>query len=117
MAETQAMQDALLAEFTSLAAYGTVFSSDPGRSGSTTPEVATSRVALVWSAPVSVGAAREVTAVAIVPIPAGATVNYSGVCAGSTVLASDLLDSASTDTFTAGPVASTYTATFVRSEP
>lgn len=117
MAESQVMQDALLAAFTALATHATVFSADPGRTGAVTGEVATARVALVWSAPVSVGAARQVTATAIIPIGALAAVNYSGVCSGGVVGVANLLDSAITTTFTAGPVASSYTATIVRSEP
>jgi hypothetical protein len=117
MAETQAMQDALLTAFTALATHATVFDADPGRTGAVTGEVATARVALVWSAPVSVGAARQVTATAIIPISASSTVNYTGVCASGAVGAADLLDSASTTTFSAGPAPSSYTATIVRSEP
>lgn len=114
MAESQTMQDALLATFCASATHGTVFSADPGRTGTVVGEVALSRVALTWGAPVSVGAARTRTATALINVGAGSTVNWAGVCSAST--GNTLLDSSVTTTFTlASPFS--YTVTFVRSEP
>lgn len=117
MAETTAMQDALLAQFAAAATHATVFSADPGRTGAATGEVASSRVAITWSAPVSVGAAREITATAVVPIPAGVTVTFGGVCSSSVVGAATVMDSAAVSIFSS-IAPSTYTlSTITRSEP
>jgi hypothetical protein len=117
MAETTAMQDALLAQFAAAATHATVFSTDPGRTGTAVGEVATARVAIAWSAPVSVGAAREIYATAIVNIPTAVTVNYAGVCSSSVVGAATVMDSVAVSTFTS-IAPSTYTLTTItRSEP
>lgn len=73
--------------------FATLFTADPGSSGTVVGEVtggspAFARKALVWGA----ASGGVVTATATFDVPAGTTITFAGVCTGGTLGVSDLRD-------------------------
>lgn len=89
---TNAEKESLAIKYGTDAAYGALFTADPGTSGSVTGEVtggspAYARKALSWTAGSSDGV---VTVSAVFDVPTGTTVTHIGVCSSST--GANLLD-------------------------
>lgn len=90
---TTAEKNSLATKYGVDAAFGALFTADPGSTGTVVGEVtggapAYARKALAWGAP----AAGVVTASATFDVPAGATITFAGVCSAST--GATLLDKA-----------------------
>lgn len=90
---TTAERNALATDYGTDAAFGALFTADPGTSGSVTGEVtggspAYARKALSWGAPSN----GVITATATFDVPAGTTITHAGVCSAST--GANLLDKA-----------------------
>lgn len=75
------------------AAFGAIFTADPGSTGTVVGEVtggapAYARKALAWGAPT----AGVITATAVFDVPSGTTVAFAGVCTSLTAGTADLRD-------------------------
>lgn len=89
-----AQRNAMATAYGVAAPNGTLFTADPGTSGSATGEVAGgspafARKALNWSAP----SASAVTGTATFDVPSGTTVTYFGVTVSTTLTTADVRDS------------------------
>ena len=107
-----AEKNSLATKYGADALFGTVFTADPGATGTATGEVtggapAFARKSLVWGAPT----AGVVTATAVFDIPASTTVTFVGVCSTGVAAAATVLDKL-TVTSQLFSVQGTYTVTF-----
>jgi hypothetical protein len=112
-----AQRNAMATAYGVAAPFGTIFTADPGTSGSVTGEVtggspAYARKAMSWGAP----SASAVVGTPVFDVPASTTVTFFGVTVSSTLATADLRDKvavtsqnfASQGTYT---VTATYTQT------
>jgi hypothetical protein len=112
-----AQRNAMATAYGVAAPYGTLFTADPGTTGSVTGEVtggapAFARKAMSWGA----AAASAITGTPVFDVPSGTTVTYFGVAVSATLTTADLRDKvavtsqafASQGTYT---VTATYTQT------
>lgn len=93
-----AQRNALASQYATSAPYGTVFSSDPGTSGSATGELtggspAFARKAIGGNWATSTASASAVTGSATFDIASGSTAAYAGVAVTSTLTTADVRDS------------------------
>lgn len=111
---TTAEKNSLATKYGTDAGFGTLFTADPGTSGSVTGEVtggspAFARKALSWGAPAN----GVITASATFDVPAGTTVTFAGVCSASS--GANLLDRVAVTSQAFG-TQGTYTVTFTFTE-
>lgn len=90
-----AQRNAMATAYGAAAPYGTIFTADPGTSGTVTGEVTGgtptyARKAMSWGA----AASSAVTGAPTFDVPSGTTVTYFGVCVSSTLTTADLRDKA-----------------------
>lgn len=88
-----ATRNSMASQYGTLAPYGTLFTADPGTSGTVTGEVtggspAFARKAMGWSAP----SASAISGAPVFDVPSGTTVTFFGVCASVTLGTADLKD-------------------------
>lgn len=112
-----AQRNALATRYGVEAPYGTLFTADPGTTGSVTGEVtggspAFARKAMNWGA----ASASAITGAPVFDVPASTTVTYFGVCVGVTLATADLRDrtTVTSQTF-ASQGTYTVTATYTQS--
>jgi hypothetical protein len=107
-----AQRNAMATAYGVAAPYGTLFTADPGTSGTVTGEVtggspAFARKAISWGA----ASSSAITGSPVFDIPAGTTVTYAGVAVSSTLTTADLRDKVAV-TSQAFASQGTYTVTF-----
>lgn len=112
-----AQRNALATAYGTAAPYGTLFTADPGTSGTVTGELtggspAFARKAMSWGA----ASASAITGAPVFDVAAGTTVTYFGVCVSSTLTTADLRDKvAVTSQAFASQGTYTVTATYTQS--
>lgn len=90
---TLAQRNALATAYGAAAPFGTLFTADPGTTGTVTGEVtggapAYARKSMAWGA----AAASAITGAPTFDVPAGATVTFFGVTAAGVLATADLRD-------------------------
>jgi hypothetical protein len=112
MTRNTSMKNTLVNAFRAAAPFGALFSSDPGTTGSATPEISGgtyTRLPMNWSAANNGSTSSAST---VFNVPAGVTVAYFGATASSTSGTNDVQDSAAITAQTFS-TAGTYTVSAV----
>lgn len=107
-----AQRNAMATAYGAAAPYGSIFTADPGTSGSVTGEVtggspAYNRKAISWGA----ASASAISGAPVFDVPAGTTVTHAGVCVSVTPGTADLRDKVAV-TSQAFASQGTYTVTY-----